>query len=457
MVIQGCNITGVLKGAAPVPGLSERDSSPVQGDEVISGSRGDGEEPLKPKAQWLFLNYIAADCNLVKHQVLNIDTMEKVGSDADSHIVAYIDVGPKPEPLSGEWSGARSFYVTRDDTPGKIASQVVGEYGDHVDMSSPDTLKKFVVEAIKKFPATHVALILNDHGGGFSGAMADDSDGSFMSVPQIRVALQEAEKETGKKIDIIGFDACLMAEAEVAYELRDCADIMLASEENEGGPGWSYDSILGGHVLGEAVKRISESSRRGLKVTPEECAKIVVEVNRENNLMIPTFSAIDLRKMNDLKDAVNVLSNAILATEDTTSVQLGLARAENYGDNWLPYRDIHDLHDACSKIAEITSDPALKNAAEYLRNKITNEYVIANEVYEEEHPNSKGISIYFPRLIPGEIEYGYPEMQFAHDTQWDEVVRSLATNTEGSPRKAPYVWADRAHTPVSAGEKREDS
>ena len=46
------------------------------------------------------------------------------------------------------------------------------------------------------------------------------------------------------KIDVIGFDACLMAMLETAYALRDSGSVMVASEELEPGDGWSYDNFL---------------------------------------------------------------------------------------------------------------------------------------------------------------------------------------------------------------------
>jgi hypothetical protein len=78
-------------------------------------------------------------------------------------------------------------------------------------MSDPATLTKFIVDTVKRFPAQHVALVLNDHGGGLTGAMSDETDGGFMSVPNLHKAISDAEKQTGKKLDIVGFDACLMA------------------------------------------------------------------------------------------------------------------------------------------------------------------------------------------------------------------------------------------------------
>lgn len=416
-----------------------------------------GENPaIKPHKKWLFLNYVAADCNLTKYQLNNLDQQELVGSDENTHIVAYVDVGPNEAPLKsgeepggtqppgqgeaepGSWKGCRTYYITKDDELGKLNSEVVAEYGDHVDMSNPDTLKKFVVDAIKKFPADHVALIFNDHGGGWTGAMSDDTDGDFMSIPDIKKALSEAQKETGKKLDIIGFDACLMAEGEVAYELKDVGDIMLASEESEGGPGWTYDSMLGGRTLTEAITRTQKNLAKKINVSPYEFAKVVVDVNREHNNDIPTFSATDLHSMDKVKESVDSLAKAVINTSDKQAVKDAINASENYGGGWAPYRDIRDLHHLCRNIIARTSDEKLKKAAEGVK-KAVEEAVFANEVNPNEHPESRGLSIYAP--TSGDLGSDYLELDFSKNSQWDEAVQSLGIKFD-PVKRGPNIWPD---------------
>ena len=83
------------------------------------------------------MNYIAADCNLVTAQLRNIDTQELVGSDENTHMVAYVDAGPESHHIMGG-SGARAYYITKDDEPDKINSEVFADYGNNLDMSDPE-------------------------------------------------------------------------------------------------------------------------------------------------------------------------------------------------------------------------------------------------------------------------------------------------------------------------------
>jgi len=414
----------------------------VPQDQVqISGK----EEGVHKK--WLFLNYIGADCNLTQFQVANIDQQELVGSDANTHIVAYVDVGPKPSPMQCEkadgtteqWQGCRAFYVTQNDKMGTLGSELIGQYGDHVDTSNPETLAKFVTDAVTRFPADHVALIFNDHGGGWTGAISDDTDGGFMSMPKIREGLEKAQEATGKKLDIIGFDACLMAGVEVADELKNVGNIMLAAQESEGGPGWTYNSMLGGN-LGEAIKTTQNSLGKRINMSPYEFAKVVVNVNEQHSNDIPTFSATDLTKMDKLNNASENLAQAILKStpEEKTAIKAAIQQSENYGGGWTPYSDMRDLHHLGRNIISSAAGEGLKEAAKGAIGAVE-EVVFANEVNPAEHPESKGLHIYAP--VTGSMGKDYKDLQFAKNSSWDEAIESLGIKYDPT-MKSPNVWPD---------------
>lgn len=441
------DIKGVSNFIAPSlasdvkPQAAPQEKPATQDDSVqIGGDQLTMPEAVKPKKKWLFVNYVAADCNLKEFQMKNLDNQELVGSDANTHVVAYIDVGPSPAPLDGNWQDCRTYYINKDATPDKLNSEVIAEHGK-TDMSNPKTLTKFIVDAVGKFPADFVCLVMNDHGGGFTGAMADDSDGNLMTVPQIHQALADAEKITGKKIDIIGFDACLMAEGEVAYELKDDGKIMLAAEESEGGPGWTYNSMLGGESMGKAIKTVQEAMIHKITVGPEEFAKIVVDVNRQHSNDIPTFSAIDLTKMNEFKDSMNAFAKEVRKSDDKESVRNAIMSAENYGGGWAPYKDIRDAGHVADNIITNTKDPNLKKAAEGIKEMLKN-VVMANEVNEQQHPKSQGISIFAP-TEKASMEASYGDLQWVKDTEWDEMLNDIGLNSPNSENKTEQASVSR--------------
>lgn len=448
---------------------------PGHGNDAVEIGGQSGKAPEGVHKKWLFMNYIAADCNLKEFQAKNIDNQELVGSDDNTHIVAMIDIGPAPKAEEAgeaksqqvspdvqaaidfinsvdigdgpgqagatekeeraailDWSGGKTFYVTKDTQLDKINSPVIAEHGPNVNMTDPKTLTNFIVDTMKKFPADNVALIMNDHGGGWVSAMSDDTNGGSFSMPQIKQALADAEKVTGKKIDVFGFDACLMADAQAAYEFKDVANFYLASEETEGGPGWTYDNMLNGSHEGSpkeitnsvttAMGMLQAAMEQKITVGPEEFCKLVVKCNEEHQQDIPTFSATDLTKMDGVAQATDELAKAILKTEEKEAVKNAILEAQSYGGGWAPYNDMHDMTHMAQLIGEKTTDPALKKAAEGIK-KAVGEAVIANEAEPTKYGDSHGLHIFAG--FDGSEDAGYQQLGFAKDTQWDEAVKEL--------------------------------
>lgn len=404
---------------------TQKNQNPVN-DNVELGSQNENI-PIGVHKKYLFMNYIAADCNLVEAQLRNIDNMELAGSDENTHIVALIDVGPSPNPMENSWGGARTFYVTKDDTQEKIKSPVVADHGGFVNMIDPKTLTNFIVDNVKKFPADYVVLMLNDHGAAFRGAMSDVSQagGKQMSVPEIRKALEEAEKVTGKKIDILGFDACLMADTQVAYELKDNANILLASEETEGATGWTYEPILTNHMT-TALKDIQRDMRNRIDVSPEEFAKKVVKECEKHQDDIETLSATDLTKMSLLKNSIDGFSKAIIETNDKDSVRAAIVNSDCFAGGWSYYKDIHDLYMIADAVTSTTKDEKLKTAAEDIK-KVFSEAVFANQTNKETHPGCKGLTIYAPLVSANDFftMFNYNSLKFGKETEWRKAVTSL--------------------------------
>ncbi len=417
-------------GAAARP---KKEAEETPGDMVQLGS-GKVDEGVQKK--WLFMNFIAGDCNLKKFQERNIDNQEKIGSDSNTHIVAMMDVGPSGSQLQGKWTGARTFYVTKDMTPDYVKSPVIAEHGNNVDMSDPAVLTKFIVDTMNKFPAEHTALILNNHGGGLVGAMSDDTDGDIMSIPNLHKAFSDAEKITGKKLDIIGFDACLMAETEPAYEFRNDAKILLASEETEGGPGWIYNEMLGkgkeaaAMSMTGAIQQLQEALGQRITVSPEEFAKVVVKQNEAHQRDIPTFSATDLTKMDALAKSVNTLAQTIIASDEKSAIKTAFKQGDKYGGGYNPYKDLRDLHNLADNVGKSVKDPAVKEAAANVK-KAFKDAIIENE-HSPKYPNSEGLTIYAPTTAGNGPGYKYGDMAFARDTSWGDALKEIGRASGGS-------------------------
>jgi hypothetical protein len=159
------------------------------------------------------------------------------------------------------------IYIRPSEEPRQIENIPEQNMGD------PRSLRDFIVWGIENYPAENYAVILWNHGTGWkeddiyafarsrgveiqasqdevrsltrnnrrlsrafflssitevlqlddedSRAIAfDDSSLDFLDNAKLQQAFQEAEAITGKKVSLIGMDACLMGMVEVAYQLR---------------------------------------------------------------------------------------------------------------------------------------------------------------------------------------------------------------------------------------------
>lgn len=114
-------------------------------------------------------------------------------------------------------------------------------------MGDKQALYDFIDWAVDRHPADRYILVLWDHGGASGGVCYDETaDYDSLTIHEVNDALYEyAERNTSFHLDIIGFDACLMATYEMAAHMAGYADYMVASEELEPGLGWNYEGWLG--------------------------------------------------------------------------------------------------------------------------------------------------------------------------------------------------------------------
>ena len=121
---------------------------------------------------------------------------------------------------------------------------------DDMSMSDEKSLEDFLKWTKKNYPADRYMLVLWDHGGGVCGGYGQDDINSKTDGDNPFGCLQVNEilnaiKASDTKFDVIGFDACLMQDIEIAAAMEPYADYYLASEEVEGGYGWFYTSAFG--------------------------------------------------------------------------------------------------------------------------------------------------------------------------------------------------------------------
>ncbi|MCD4786017.1 MAG: hypothetical protein K8T10_19525 [Candidatus Eremiobacteraeota bacterium] len=401
----------IFKQTNPLPAISE-DVKP-------------GEFKPKPK-DWTVLCYFNGNCDLESDIESSMKSLEKVGSDDNINFVAqmaYRSEDGKAERILLKKPGWLGF---------KKNSEVLADLGK-TNMAHPQTLKDFISWGMKKFPANHYAVIMSGHGYGFVGSMPDEVADDIMLTTELKSALDTATKETGEKIDILGFDSCLMANAETAYATKDSADFLVGSEEVLISGNWDY-SEFGGKMKEEA---------NGDGLTVFEALEAMVK--SQQNYKLLTSSIIDCRDMPGFARRLKKFSEKLLNTETPDRyIKHAFRNAQHYcqpkimaqaanGD--IETKPMNQMRDVVSVTMEIIAsdyiaDTDLKQSALDLA-KFIKDQVVVFEMHRKgmDISGSKGISIYTPTSDADKYADFYEnKLSLGKDTGWGKVVRKFGVS-----------------------------
>ena len=213
----------------------------------------------------------------------------------------------------------------------------------------------------------------------------DDGAKDFLDNLELKKVFEDLDK----KVDIIGFDACLMGMLEIAYQLRDHTKVVIGSEELEPGKGWDYKAIVGFLV-------------KNPYATNEEVSKAIIDsfilsYQDEKKLKL-TLSAIRTDKLQRLACLMNVFAHTILRKEKkirrTFLALVDEAQTFDYQNNEQIYRDLKHFVLITKEYYE--DDEEIVKSAEMLLEGLQ-DIIIENQTSNFEHAH--GVSVYLP-LMP---------------------------------------------------------
>jgi hypothetical protein len=401
--------------------------------------------------------YLAGDNDLDSAGVADLVEMKKVGSTREISVVAQFDR-----------SGSKRLtnrYVLRQGTA--LAADVVTALGE-TNRGDPAVLRDFVTWAASDHPAHHYMLVIWNHGAGwddsnlyegdwFSGAAPpvvrkgalvtgrapllplppvrmgtvraafrraprslfrttvtsmlssraiafDDQAQDFLDYIELKRVLAAVRRALKQKIDVLGFDACLMSMVEVAYQLRDSVGLICGSEEEEPNEGWPYDTILAALAAKPAM-------------TPPDLAKLIVRrymaSYRPSDSV--TLAATTLSAIGPLAGAVSRLGRALAAAladgAARNAVVIVRAQVQEYS---APYDQYCDLADLCGLLARRVKHPGIGPACDAVRAAL-DRAVIAAGAKGGKVAHSRGLSIYFPKKTVSPL---YRTLDFSKRSPW---------------------------------------
>ena len=325
------------------------------------------------KAKWLVMLYAAADNNLqsgIVNNMIEMATVSKSNNNPAVGMLVLLDLltgGSVPMAAPGTTPQQANTIRLYQAVNGTIKQ--IGDDWEETNSSDPATLHKFIDTAMTLIPADRNQLIIADHGGGIKGVAWDESDGNRpMLIPQLATALNGI----APKLDILSFDACLMAQVDVLYQLRNYATYFTASERTIPNPGYAYTRFLT-----SLLKNPDQSTLDYLNVIVSTYAAKYPEAATGG----ATLAAIDPSMLGGVVSSLNTLSGILVqhyrmnnAVFNATML-LVLSRSV-YADAGYPYVDIRSFAQNILLNPQIT-DQSVKNAASAVI-QATKAAVIAN-------------------------------------------------------------------------------
>ena len=229
-------------------------------------------------------------------------------------------------------------------------------------MTDPGTLADFISWGKKNYPADRYVLILWDHGGGTVSGYGYDEyyPKNMMTIS----GLQQALEKGGCHFDIVMFDACLMCTLEIAGMLRPFADYLIASEELEPGPGYSYTGWLSLLCSDPSIP----SEELGKKLIDD-----FAESYNSSKRYTYTLSMIDLSRISSVYDALGDFMDSSVALLDNKAFDaLSQARsqARDFGNGKYEQIDIVDYASKVSGIDEGKLKKAVDDCVVYKRENL---------------------------------------------------------------------------------------
>jgi hypothetical protein len=236
--------------------------------------------------EWTIMIYMAGDNNLAVDMAYAMEQIKAVageGADSPNLFVYYDGNSPSIPTLYCDFSEPRRpRYVRSFKVPDKLYPVPARQNENAADKRSILNFVDWCVNKVEVMSesgeitngrrAQKYALIFSGHSLGFQdiGLFKDESSGKSMKMSDLYTVLErlvstqedldryageaaverdplEQDKRLllGQKLDLLGFDSCVMGMLEVGYQFERTAKTMIASEGSVPNAGWTYAKILG--------------------------------------------------------------------------------------------------------------------------------------------------------------------------------------------------------------------
>lgn len=383
----------------------------------------------KPK-DWTVLAYMEGRDRLSNSVDVALNGMEEIGSTDSVNLVAQATLVPELGDRRFQKMGevdTRRYYLTQDDDLGKVNSAVVGQFSEKKQLN-PENLEDFLCWGIEKFPARHFMVVIKKHGLGF----AANGSSVPLSARELRATLENVEKRTGVKPDVLCWDSCNMQQWEVAYELKDRVGVMTGSPEAIPAVEFPYQTMLHNLVsnskqqdartMGKTIVQSYAAEAPQTTQMAVETAKLPA-VARSMSAFVESALSVAPERL-----YTNLMKSASFEPKESLSLAFNFRDLAGFLQNVRSDEAI-----APDVKARATAALEALNAAQLDRN------VHPQRAHLKHLSDQAGPSAFLPWKQPNEkLRSSYGELAWAKDTGWDRLLdHALQGGAEGPSEKLP--------------------
>lgn len=452
----------------------------------------------KNKAAWTVMVYLAGDNNLTTECMFALTEMKDARLCEDVNVIAQFDpsdpylpshryeINEKRESLYSDIIDRARYYKGKGEVNFKKESRKAASLAalrrsvrksgqefekasltaskankvitDETDTGSPITLYNFISFCLEEYPAEHYLVVLSGHAGGTERdyLLKDESSARSLTFNELKQVFKRVKKDRGGKlIDIVGMDNCLMSMAEICYELRGLAEVVVGCESFSPTSGWPYRQIL------ERLCKDFVDPGQTKRHPVTEAAKVIVEeyVNYYSTYWMAglsvTQSALNLKKVEGLQREIDklallmekeLLSEGENKTAERTAPKrrrfessLLLAHWEAQSYNGEQFVDIYDF---CDCLESRVESKAVAGQCRKLKKFVESEFVLKACYSGAIYQYSYGVSMYFPWA---QIAPSYFNLDFINDAKgkgWGSFLKTYTRLTRRVPRGVLKEVAD---------------
>jgi len=421
--LSGCGGGGSSGGGGgPIPsGLPAPGTSPYTSSRQATAAACQPNPHQSGRARWTVLVYINAANNLQPDSLLNVGQMASVGSDGTNLniVIQWKQANNCPYFSSVNNCGNPSFVGTHryyilhhsaadvaaiengntsslEDPQERLPDPSTNVNGTS-DMGDWHVLANFIQWGATNYPSDHLAVVIWDHGSGalpvlnrsagrkaVTRAVSQDANtGNQITTQQLAQALAASPRP----IDDLIVDCSLQCTAEVAYQVRSVARVMVASEESPPGTGYPYDTWL------QAIKN-------GGGTNPCDMGNILIQ-DTLSTYASPSYTDItqamvDLSQMGNVAQAINAFGGSLLQHVNDQANLIYNARLNAQYFEFPEYRDLYDFADLIRTSPGVPTD--LAQAAFNVENALygPSGAILAFGHGSANEAKASGMSIYLP-------------------------------------------------------------